>query len=107
MTEQLRSLASEVLRAILAFVDDVVPESGEVWLTGSRLRGDFRPDSDWDIIAFSKYASSEPADLFKSNQTSQHKIQGGNIELVIAHPDHWNDPSPYMSELRQSGLRLR
>jgi predicted nucleotidyltransferase len=101
------SIPPEVIRALLSFVDSVVPEGGEsVWLTGSRVRGGFQPDSDWDVVAFSKYTSSA-ADLFKSNLTSQHKIQGGKIELVIAHPDDWNDPRPYMSELRKSGLRLR
>ena len=102
------SIPSEVIRALLSFVDSVVPEGGEsVWLIGSRVRGDFQPDSDWDVVAFSKYAPKLSADLFKSNYLSRHTIQGGKIELVIAHPDHWNDPTSYMSELRKSGLRLR
>ncbi len=93
---------------ILAFVDYVVPGGpGEVWLTGSRAKGEARPDSDWDVVAFTEDARSAPEDLFKSNQTSRKKIDGGCIELVIAHPNHWNDPRCYMMECRKSGVRLR
>jgi hypothetical protein len=98
----------EIVNAILAFVDTVVPGGGEsVWLTGSRVRGNPRPDSDWHVVAFLTDAPNHPADLFKSNQLSQDTILGGKIELVIAHPDQWNHASNYMTELRQSGLRLR
>lgn len=103
-----QKLPPQIVEALLQFVDARVPEGGEsVWLTGSRVRGDFRPDSDWDIVAFSKNAPADPADLFKSNATSEHTILGGKIELVIAHPNHWNDQRRYMTELRQTGLRLR
>ncbi len=93
---------------ILDFVDSIVFGGGDsVWLTGSRVRGDARPDSDWDVLVYFQDAPSAPGDLFKSNQTSRHTINGGHIELVIAHPNHRDDPRPYMVECRQSGLRLR
>ncbi len=77
---------------ILDFVDSVVPDGGNsVWLTGSRVRGDARPDSDWDVLVYSPDAPSAPDELFKYNQTSNHR----------------DDPRPYMVECRQSGLRLR
>ena len=99
---------SETVRTeILNFVDLVVPESVSVWLTGSRVRGDARPDSDWDVWVYSSDAPSAPGELFKHNQTSPHTIDGGHVELVIAHPNHRDDPRPYMVECRQSGLRLR
>lgn len=75
-----------------------------MWLGGSRARGTPRPDSDWDVVAFSKHHPTSPADLFKSNQTSDFTLEGGPIELVMAHPDHWNDPR---LDLGRSGLRLR
>jgi hypothetical protein len=56
---------------------------------------------------YSPDAPSAPDELFKYNQTSPHTIDGGHIELVIAHPNHRDDPRPYMVECRQSGLRLR
>ncbi len=93
---------------ILDFVDKFVPDGGiSVWLTGSRVRGDALPDSDWDVLVYSPYAPSAPDKLFESNQTSPHTIDGGHVELVIAHPNHRNDPRDYMVECRQSGVRLR
>ena len=28
----------------------ILPEGSNLWLYGSRARGDYRPDSDWDLI---------------------------------------------------------
>ena len=28
----------------------VIPSGGHLWLFGSRARGDYRPDSDWDLL---------------------------------------------------------
>lgn len=101
-------IPEEVRQKILAFVDSVMPgECESVWLTGSRVRGDFRPDSDWDVVAFTHDYDRESEKLFLSNQTSPFKLCGGVIELICAHPDHWNNPRRYMTELRQSGIRLR
>ena len=62
---------------ILDFVDSTVPGGGiSVWLTGSRVRGDARPDSDWDVLVYTPDAPSAPDKLFESNQISQHTIDG-------------------------------
>ncbi len=67
-----------------------------------------RPDSDWDVVAFTDRAPSEPEKLFLSNQLSECTVEGGIIELVIAHSDRWNDERQCMTELRKGcGLRLR
>ena len=66
-----------------------------------------RPGSDWDVIALTVYADRRPEKLFLSNQSSKDKIDGGKMELVIAHPDHWNDQRRYMIEVRESGFKLR
>jgi Nucleotidyltransferase domain len=95
-------------QAILDFVDSIVPDGGDsVWLTGSRVRGNHRPDSDWDVVAFTSDAQPGADKLFKFNQMSPGRIDGGPVQLVIAHPSHWDDPRPYMAELRQLGIRLR
>jgi hypothetical protein len=97
----------EAVAAILSFVDQIVPAgSTAVWLTGSRVKGTAQSDSDWDVVAFHPAAPRRPEDLFQSNQIGPHPL-GGEIELVIAHPDHWNDPRQYMSDLRAYGVRLR
>jgi hypothetical protein len=97
----------EAVEPILSFVDEIVPPgTTAIWLTGSRAKGLARPDSDWDVVAFHPDAPSHPEDLFKANQLKPHPL-GGKIELVIAHPNHWNDERRYMSDLRANGIRLR
>ncbi len=101
------TIPPEAVEAILAFVDQIVPPGCTgVWLTGSRVRGDARPDSDWDVVAFHPAAPSRPEDLFLANQLGPHP-HGGDIELVIAHPTNWDDPRRYMSDLRAYGIRIR
>ena len=64
---------------ILDFVDSIVFGGGDsVWLTGSRVRGDARPDSDWDVLVYSPHAPSAPDDLFQYNQTSPHTIDAAS-----------------------------
>jgi hypothetical protein len=100
-------LPPEAVEPILSFIDQVVPPGcTEIWLTGSRAKGLARSDSDWDVVAFHPAAPSRPEDLFQANQLGPHPL-GGQIELVIAHPDHWNDLRQYMSDLRANGIRLR
>jgi predicted nucleotidyltransferase len=100
-------ISPQAKEEILRFVDEIVPEgSMGVWLAGSRAKGTARPDSDWDVVAFHPAASNRREDLFKSNQLRPHS-HGGIIQLVIAHPDQWNDDRLYMSDLRAFGIRLR
>jgi predicted nucleotidyltransferase len=97
----------EAIEEILRFVDRMVPAgTTEVWLCGSRAKGTARPNSDWDVVAFHPVCSKHPKDLFKSNQLGEHSL-GGQIELVIAHPDHWNDGRQYMTDCRAFGIKLR
>jgi hypothetical protein len=93
---------------ILDFVDQFVPAgSDSIWLTGSRARGDHRPNSDWDVIAFHSAASRDRSKLFESNQISTTLLHGGQIELAIVHPCFQNDPGCYMEGWRKCRIRLR
>lgn len=95
-----------IKRDILIAVDTALPAGSEsIWLTGSRVRGDTRPNSDWDVIAFHPDAPRELNELFCANRILH--FSGGVIELVFAHPSHWNDTRPYVVELRKIGVRLR
>jgi hypothetical protein len=105
--QQMINVSEERKSQILAFVDSVVPgPSQDVWLVGSRAQGTARENSDWDVIAFTPDMSPDPHKLFSSNQTREI-APGFVIELVIAHPDHKNDPRPYMAGWREFGIKLR
>lgn len=46
------------------FISKVIPsEVGEVWLYGSRARGDYSPQSDWDILILLNNAYSGEYDF--------------------------------------------
>lgn len=78
----------------------------EVWLTGSRATGTARPESGWDVIAFSPHAPFRREDLFQ-HACIEEIAPGMVIELVVAHPDHWDDDRRYIADLRAFGIRLR
>lgn len=41
---------ASVINHIREVGKQVLPQGGHLWLYGSRARGDFRPDSDWDLL---------------------------------------------------------
>lgn len=41
---------NDILDNIKRLGKQVIPAGGQLWLYGSRARGDFRPDSDWDLL---------------------------------------------------------
>jgi len=85
------------LETILAFVDKIVPPGcTSVSLTDSRIRGDARPDSAWDVVAFHPAVAPDPRGLFKAGQIGPI-LYGGPIELGISHSSHWEDPRRYMA----------
>ena len=44
---------TEFLQAVKQSVQEIDPQA-EVWLFGSRARGDARPDSDWDFLVLTE-----------------------------------------------------
>ena len=44
---------AEFLQAVKRSVHEIDPQA-EVWLFGSRARGDARPDSDWDFLVLTE-----------------------------------------------------
>jgi predicted nucleotidyltransferase len=79
------------LEEIKRHVHEIDPKA-DVWLFGSRARGDFREDSDWDILVL----TSQPV-----NQTLKYEILDHLCELeleaeqvlgVLVHQkDEWED----------------
>jgi len=41
---------SSIIRNIQTIGQQILPGGSNVWLYGSRARGDYRADSDWDLI---------------------------------------------------------
>ena len=39
-----------ILSRIQTMGKQILPEGSNLWLYGSRARGDYRPESDWDLI---------------------------------------------------------
>lgn len=43
-------IEERMIRALRETAQEVVPEGGQVWLYGSRARGDAHQESDWDLL---------------------------------------------------------
>ena len=41
---------SNILSRIQSLGEEIIPAVGHLYLYGSRARGDFKPDSDWDLL---------------------------------------------------------
>ena len=41
---------ASVIKRIRKTGEQVLPAGSSLWLYGSRARGDYRPDSDWDLL---------------------------------------------------------
>lgn len=55
---------SDKMTKLSEFVSNIVPPKiGEVWLYGSRARGDFSLHSDWDILILLNNVSSDDKDF--------------------------------------------
>ena len=44
------AVEKRMIRALRETAQQVVPEGGQVWLYGSRARGDAHHESDWDLL---------------------------------------------------------
>ena len=40
----------KIMEQIQTMGKQILPKGSELWLYGSRARGDYRPDSDWDLL---------------------------------------------------------
>ena len=58
----MREDLSQVLDQVRKVANETVPQGGRVFLFGSRARGDFRADSDWDFLVILQKDRIEKSD---------------------------------------------
>jgi hypothetical protein len=53
----------DLLSQIVQLGREIIPADGHLYLYGSRARGDFRPDSDWDLLILLNKEKEEYSDF--------------------------------------------
>ncbi len=99
----------DILPRVKNAILNIVPNA-EVILFGSRARGDYRSDSDWDILVVMDQAK---------NSSLKHRIRGrladflfeddALLTALFMQKDDWTNgksPSPVISEIRKDGILL-
>lgn len=54
--------AETMINEFRSVASDVLPEGSQVWLYGSRARGDYHEESDWDLLILVDKSSVNSAD---------------------------------------------
>lgn len=54
---------TDLLNRIQRLGEEVIPADGHLYLYGSHARGDFRPDSDWDLLILLNKDKEEYSDF--------------------------------------------
>jgi predicted nucleotidyltransferase len=81
------------------------------YLFGSRARGDFRPDSDWDILILvdNKSVTNEIEDKFRDDLYDIELETGQIISTFIYPKDYWTNTliySPLYKNVNREGILL-
>lgn len=83
----------------------------QVFLFGSRARGDDKPDSDWDILILinNRTVTSEIEDKFR-NVLYNIELESGQIISIFIYPkSFWNNTlkySPLYKAVKREGIKL-
>lgn len=85
--------------------------NAEVYLFGSRARGDYRIDSDWDVIILvdNKLITNEIEDEFRDGLYALELESGQIISTFIYPKDFWTDHlrfSPLYKNVYSEGVKL-
>lgn len=81
------------------------------YLFGSRARGDFRPDSDWDILILvdDNQVTNEIEDKFREDLYDIELESGQIISTLIYPKDYWKSRmiySPLFKNVTREGILL-
>ncbi len=81
----------------------------EVWLFGSRARGDARTDSDWDFLVLTALDLSNGRRWVFSDHLTDLSLQTGQVISSIVYPE-WERPRLSVTDLYRNimneGVRL-
>jgi predicted nucleotidyltransferase len=77
-------------------------------LFGSRARGDFKPDSDYDVAVFIRQPGPWFDEVMRLADAGIDILMetGAVISAKPFQAGAYNDPSPLMTEIRRDGLEL-
>ena len=83
----------------------------EAYLFGSRARGDFKPESDWDILILvdNDKVTNEIEDKFRDELYDIELDTGQIISTFIYPKDYWSNTlaySPLFKNVAKEGVRL-
>lgn len=73
------------LREVKRYVQEIDPQA-EIWLFGSRARGDAREDSDWDFLIFTQADLSSGKRWIFSDHLTDLELESGQIISSIVCP---------------------
>lgn len=110
MRETMSNQDNTILSQIKANVNDIDPMA-EVWLYGSRARGDARPDSDWDVLVLSpkESLSVKEEGLFIDHMTDLMITTGQVIHLFAYGKDDWHNRhsiTPFYQNVNREAIRI-
>ncbi len=99
-----------ILNQIKKVVQEVTPKGSDVFLFGSRARGDAREDSDWDILIVLPKKLLVQADY---DEVSFPLVELGwmlnaNINPIMYTKDEWeaNSITPFYDHVLRDGIKL-
>lgn len=89
---------------------EVVPRGGKAYLYGSRARGDYRSDSDWDILILVDKPTAEMADYDDLSYplTKLGWEHDASVIPVVYGQDEWNHVSSllFRKNVEQDAIQL-
>lgn len=85
--------------------------NAEVYLFGSRARGNSKPDSDWDILILVNdlKVTNEIEDKFRNDLYDIELDSGQVISTFVYSKDYWQNIliySPLYGNIKKEGIRL-
>ena len=99
-----------MLNKLKEVAQNVVPSGGQVWLYGSRARGDYRDKSDWDLLILvdQPHIKSSDEDNISFPFVEMGWHQAADISPLIYTFEEWNqrEASPFWQNVEREKIRI-